>query len=93
MKIKLNDRFYGPTSLLIIDTTYKNMFSPHVAINKVFNKSVSVYVSYSRDYKAPVSSYFYIPYFSSALPETGIVNRKLKAEKGDQFEIGTKGAC
>ena len=60
------------------------MVSPHVAINKVFNKQFSVYASYSRGYKAPVSSYFFIP-------TTGQVNRNLKPEVGDQFEIGSKG--
>jgi iron complex outermembrane receptor protein len=59
--------------------------SPHFAINKVFSEKVSAYVSYSKGYKAPVSSYFFIPF-------TGQLNTGLKSEIGDQFEIGTKGA-
>lgn len=93
MKIDLNDRFYsvtntGPTRF---DTTYKNMFSPHLAINKVFNKEVSVYFSYSKGYKAPTSSYFYIPFITTAPNGTGILNNHLKPEIGNQFELGTKG--
>jgi iron complex outermembrane recepter protein len=86
MKIQLNDRFYVANSTLPTryDTSYTGMYSPHVAINKVVNKQVSLYASYSRGYKAPVSAYFYIP-------STGKLNSGLKPEVGDQFEIGTKG--
>ena len=60
------------------------MVSPKLAINKVFNKVVSVYASYNKGYKAPVSSYFFIPF-------TGAVNTGLKPEIGTQFEVGSKG--
>ena len=92
MKIKLDDRFYVANKPTHYDTTYNKMFSPHLAINKVFSKECSVYASYSKAYKAPVSSYFFIPYTAAGGPETGIVNNKLKPEIGNQFEIGTKGA-
>ncbi len=92
MKITLDDRVYVPDKPTHYDTTYKNMFSPHIAINKVFSKQFSIYASYTKAYKAPVSSYFYIPYSSVGGPETGIVNSKLKPEVGNQYEIGTKGA-
>lgn len=87
MRISLNDRFYVPNTSLpkTFDTSYKKMWSPHLAINKVFNKQVSVYAAYSKGYKAPTSSYFYIPY-------TGAIVPGLKPETGNQFEIGTKGA-
>lgn len=86
MRIDLNDKFYvatnsNPTKFA---TSYNGMFSPHVAINKVINKSVSVYAAYSKGYKAPVSSYFFIP-------TTGKLNTDLRPEIGNQFEIGTKG--
>ena len=87
MNINLNDRFYvatnkNPTNFA---TTYDGLVSPHLALNKVFNKQFSVYASYSKGYKAPVSSYFFIP-------TTGQLNTGLKPEIGTQFEIGTKGA-
>ncbi len=87
MKIELNDRFFVATNRLPTKFTksYNGMFSPHVAINKVFTKQFSVYASYSKGYKAPVSSYFFIPV-------TGALNTGLNAEIGNQFEIGTKGA-
>ena len=91
MKITLDDRFYVAGKPSHYDTTYKKMFSPHFAINKVFSKQFSVYASYSKAYKAPVSSYFFIPY-TTGQSESGIVNSKLKPEIGNQFEIGTKGA-
>jgi iron complex outermembrane receptor protein len=61
------------------------MVSPHIAVNKVFSKEISLYASYSKGYKAPVSSYFFIPY-------NGQVNTNLKPEIGNQFEIGSKGS-
>ncbi len=96
MGITLNDRFNPPTVTKPskFDTTYKSMVSPHVAINKVFNKKISVYASYSTGYKAPVSSYFYITTPSVTTPPTpatGRVNSVLKPEKGQQYEIGSKG--
>ena len=91
MGIELNDRFYLPANNKPVNgkpTTYKamykDMYSPHLAINKVFKNKLSVYASYSKGYKAPVSSYFYIPL-------TGQVVKGLKPEMGTQYEIGTKG--
>lgn len=92
MKITLDDRFYVVNKPTHYDTTYKGMVSPHFAINKVFNKKFSAYVSYNRAYKAPVSSYFFIPYTTALGPNSGIINSKLKPENGNQFEIGTKGS-
>ena len=86
MSIELNDRFYvaGSTQPAQYATKYNGMTSPHIAVNKVFSKAISVYASYSKGYKAPVSSYFFIP-------ATGKLNTDLKPEIGNQFEIGTKG--
>lgn len=88
MKIRLNDRFYVPANAQLpttFDTTYKGMFSPHIAINKVFSQRFSLYAAYSKGYKAPTSSYFYIP-------STGAIVSGLKPEIGNQYEIGTKGS-
>lgn len=87
MKIELNDRFYvaNSTKPTLYKKSYNGLLSPHVAINKVFSEAVSAYVSYSKGYKAPVSSYFFVPF-------TGQLNTGLKIETGEQFEIGTKGA-
>ncbi|MES1218589.1 MAG: TonB-dependent receptor [Bacteroidota bacterium] len=94
-KISLEDRFRAITTTYPghFDTSYKNMWSPHVAINKVFSKEVSVYASYSKGYKAPVSSYFFIvtPVVGST-PSSGFINSSLKPEYGDQFEVGSKGS-
>jgi iron complex outermembrane receptor protein len=68
------------------------MVSPHFAVNKVFNKHFSAYFSYSKGYKAPTSSYFYIPFVSTASSTTGAIDNNLKPEIGNQFEIGTKGS-
>lgn len=91
MDITLMDRFYvaannKPVTKIptYYNASYNGLVSPHVALNKVFSKKVSAYVSYSTGYKAPVSSYFFIP-------TTGEVNRNLKPEIGTQFELGTKG--
>ncbi len=87
MSIELNDKFYvaGSTLPTKFATKYNGLVSPHLAINKVYSKQFSVYASYSKGYKAPVSSYFFIP-------ATGKLNTDLKPEIGNQFEIGTKGS-
>lgn len=86
MRIELNDRFYVANSNkpTLYQRTYTGMWSPHVAINKVFSLQLSAYASYSKGYKAPVGSYFFIP-------TTGQVNTNLKPEAGTQWEIGSKG--
>jgi len=89
MNIDLNDRFIRPgiTRPTHFEKNYNNMLSPHVAINKVFSKKFSAYASYSNGYKAPVSSYFFIPVSSSK----AFLDSTLIPERGTQFEIGTKG--
>jgi iron complex outermembrane receptor protein len=95
MYLELNDRNYVATNNnpsnpkgthfpTNYKTSYTDMFSPRLALNKVFSKQLSLYASYSKGYKAPVSSYFFIP-------TTGQVNLGLVPEIGNQFEIGTKG--
>ena len=94
-KIILDDRFRAITTTYPghFEKTYKNMWSPHLAINKVFSKEVSAYASYSKGYKAPVSAYFFIVTpVVGATPASGFVNTGLKPEQGDQFEIGSKGS-
>lgn len=101
-RIILDDRFNSPNATVArpshFDTSYKNMVSPHLAINKVFRKTISVYASYSTGYKAPVSSYFFIatpqvgtPPNPGSAAATAKVNSDLRSEKGTQFEIGSKG--
>jgi iron complex outermembrane receptor protein len=96
MKIRLEDRFNPATATKAanFEKTYKEMASPHIAVNKVFNKMLSAYASYSRGYKAPVSSYFFtpIPAVTGGGAATAKVDSLLKPEIGDQFEIGTKGS-
>lgn len=86
MLIELNDRFFtgNYSAPKQYRYAYDWMASPHLAINKVFHKQVSVYIAYSKGFKAPVSSQFFIP-------ATGQLNLGLKPESGNQFEIGTKG--
>jgi iron complex outermembrane recepter protein len=91
MKITLDDRIYTANKPTHFEKNYNNLVSPHFAINKVFSKELSVYVAYSGGYKAPVSSYFFIPY-AVGVNNTGIVNTGLKSEKGIQYEIGSKGS-
>ena len=86
MGIRLDDHFYvaNNTHPTRYEADYNKMVSPHLAVNKIFNSKMSVYASYAKGYKAPVSAYFFIP-------TTGEVNTGLKPEVGTQFEIGTKG--
>lgn len=96
LNIVLNDRTYvatnnnpgnpkGTHKPTRYENTFDGMVSPHFALNKVFNRQLSAYVSYSTGYKAPVSSYFYVPV-------TGEVLTDLKPEFATQYEVGTKGS-
>lgn len=92
MNVTLSDRLWassnnkpGNTTPKGYEATYDEMISPSFSINKRINDDMSVYAAYSTGYKAPVSSYFFIP-------TTGEVNTSLKPEKGTQIEIGTKGS-
>lgn len=91
MGIDLTDRFYvaannKPSNKVPLNysVSYDGMVSPHLVINKVFNKQFSVYASYSKGYKAPTSALIFIPTINS-------INTTLRPEIGNQFEIGTKG--
>ncbi|HMJ46380.1 MAG TPA: TonB-dependent receptor, partial [Ferruginibacter sp.] len=90
MNINLSDRFIRPgiTRPMNYQKDYDGLFSPHFAINKVFGNEISAYASYTTGYKAPVSSYFFVPVSATV----GFVDSSLKPEKGSQFEIGTKGS-
>jgi iron complex outermembrane receptor protein len=58
-------------------------------VNKVFSEAFSLYAAYSKGYKAPVTSYFFIPTVGTSFGRT---NTDLKPEIGNQFEAGSKGA-
>lgn len=92
MSISLTDRLWylknntpGNQVPKTYEANYNNMVSPTLAINKKIGNNASVYAAYSVGYKAPVSSFFYIP-------TTGEVNQGLKPEHGIQIEVGTKGS-
>ena len=86
MNITLDNRIYdaNSTTPTHYEANYENLVSPHFALNKVINENMSVYTSYSKGYKAPVSS-------NIVISGTGELNTGLVPEEGDQFEIGTKG--
>jgi len=97
LALTLNDRFNTTlaTRPSNFNKTYNDMVSPHVAINKVFNKKVSIFANYSKGYKAPLTSYFYITTPTVATtpptPANGSLNEVLKPEIGTQFELGSRG--
>lgn len=80
-----SNNFPSSTTPKSYSATYNDMLSPTIGLTKQFSRNVSVYGSFSSTYKAPMSSYFYIP-------QTGEVNTGLKPEKGTQIELGTKGS-
>jgi iron complex outermembrane recepter protein len=92
MNLNLDDRFFvatQPNKVRQFEKSYNGMVSPHIAINKVFKNKISAYISYSKGYKAPTSTFFYAPAIGNTY--NGGVNEDLKSEEGNQFEIGTKG--
>lgn len=95
MSIYMNNRLYSlannnpsnPAALRIpveFRNNYHGMLSQHFGINYMIQKNMSIYGSYRTGYKAPVSSYFFVPV-------TGEVLTGLKPELGTQLEAGTKG--
>ncbi len=86
MTIDLEDRLYNPESERTrkVSADYKDLYSPRIAINKIFNDNISVYASYSKAYNAPVSG-------NIVIATTGDLNTGLVPEVGNQFEIGSKG--
>jgi iron complex outermembrane receptor protein len=86
MSLRLNNRMNPPTSAApsVYNAEYNNLFAPHVALNKVVAKELSLYAAFGMGYRAPTSSAIYIP-------ATGTVNTALKPETGKQVELGTKG--
>lgn len=95
--LTLNDRLNVALSTKPsnFEKSYRKMVSPHFAINKVIHKKISVFASYNKGFKAPLTSYFYITTPAVATnpptPATGSVNELLKPEIGTQFEIGNRG--
>jgi iron complex outermembrane receptor protein len=92
MQVRLEDRLWGlsnnhpgNTHRKVFETSYNNLVSPEVAINKKLGRDMSVYSSWTTGYKAPVSS-------NILIAVTGELNRDLKPERGTQIEIGTKGS-
>jgi len=92
MNIQLEDRLWGlsnnhpgNTKQKVYETSYRNLFSPNISVNKKISEIASVYASYSIAYKAPVSS-------NILISTTGKLNTSLKPERGEQIEIGTKGS-
>lgn len=92
MSLKLIDKIYNAdnntpsnTRPTAYETSYPGLVSPHIAVNKIITRNISVYASYSQGYKAPVSSNIYTPL-------AGKANTGLRPEKGVQYEVGTKGS-
>ena len=86
MHIELENRMYEPESLREREVTvdYERLYSPHFALNKLFDDNFSVYFSYSSAYNAPVSG-------NIVLSTSGELNTGLEPEHGKQWEIGSKG--
>lgn len=86
MNIDLEDRLYNASSTKDrnVSAQYNAMYAPHFAINKVVNDALSIYASYSKGYKAPVSG-------NIVLSTSGQLNTGLVPEVGNQFEVGSKG--
>ena len=86
MHVDLEDRLYEPENdnERNVSADYDQMYSPHLAINKIFSDDISVYASYSKAYNAPVSG-------NIVLSTSGELNTGLRPEVGNQFEVGSKG--
>ena len=59
--------------------------TPRIAVEKIFNEHITVYVDISKGYSPPTTSQMVIPYLGTA-------NTDLKPESGMQYELGSKGS-
>ncbi len=86
MQIDLEDRLYNPGSdrARKLSALYNGLYSPRIALNKIFSDAFSAYISYSTGFKAPVSG-------NIVISTTGELNTGLVPEEGRQFELGSKG--
>lgn len=64
--------------------TFSPVFTPRVALNRMFGPNMSVYANVSQGYSPPTSA-------DAVIPFTGEPNADLKPERATQYEIGTKG--
>ena len=62
--------------------TYKNEFSPRLAVQKKLGASNAVFASISKGFSPPT--------ISELLPSTGVVSTFLEAEEGINYELGGK---
>lgn len=60
--------------------TYKNEFSPRVALQKIFKNNAAVFTSVSKGFSPPT--------ISELLPSTGVISTNLEAEQGINYELG-----
>ncbi len=60
--------------------TYKNEFSPRVAVQKRFKNTAAVFASVSKGFSPPT--------ISELLPSTGVISTNLEAEQGINYELG-----
>ena len=64
---------------------FKTVVTPRFAVQKMFNKTVSLYATVSKGYSPPAST-------TVIVPTTGQVLTDLKPERGTLYEAGSKGS-
>lgn len=62
--------------------SYKNEFSPRLALQKKFGNTTALFASISKGFSPPT--------VSELLPSTGVISTDLEAEQGTNYEVGTK---
>lgn len=62
---------------------FNAVFSPRLAVLKKFSDDVSVFASYSNGFSPPT--------LAEVRPSTNVFNRSLKAERGNNVELGVRG--
>lgn len=69
---------------LLQNRNFNNELTPRFALLKKINPTVSLYGSISDGFSPPTTA--------EVLPSTGIINADLQAEKGINYELGTRGS-
>lgn len=77
------DRFSTP-SPIHEERSFTPVLSPRVALLKKINSFTSFYGSYGRGFSPPTVAELY--------PSTGVFDKNIKAENGNNYEVGVKGS-
>ncbi len=84
-KLKISLTGLSVTPAIEEERNFKPFISPRIALLKKINSAISAYASYSQGYSPPT--------VAEVFPSTGIFDRSLNPERGQNLEVGFRGSA